>query len=295
MVAQPKIAEASEIVEITELSRTRSRSVDEMTEAIPLLQATQVGFSVGEQRLLDGISLVLQPGEVVGLIGPNGAGKSTLLKVLSGIWKTQTGQILLGGQLLSKYRPRQIARLIGQVAQSHGTDAPFTVRDVVLMGRNPYLGRFEVERPQDRQIAEEAMRAVHISALSDRTINTLSGGERQRTFLARALAQEPSILLLDEPTSNLDIRHQIDILATVQRLAHQRALGVLVAIHDLSLAARFCDRLILMYAGTVTAEGAPETVLVPEHIASAFGVQVQPYRDPYTHDLKLSISTDPLP
>jgi iron complex transport system ATP-binding protein len=254
-----------------------------------LLQATRVSYRVGSADLLRGVSLSLHGGEVVSLIGPNGAGKSTLLKVLSGLWRGASGEITLCGQSLARYRPRQIARLIGQVAQSATLDAAFAVRDVVLMGRNPHLGRFEIEQPRDRQIADDAMRVTHTLTLAERTINTLSGGERQRVFLARALAQEPSILLLDEPTNNLDIRHQIDILSTVQRLAQQRGLGVLIAIHDLSLAARFCDRLILLYGGTIIAEGSPEAVLTPPHLARAFGVTAQAYRDPFTHDLKLSI------
>ncbi len=254
-----------------------------------LLRAANISFKLGDRYVLREVSLALRQGEVVGVIGPNGAGKSTLLKVISGVWKGAQGRITLCGQPLTSYTPRHIARLVGQVGQSVTIDAPFTVRDVVLMGRNPHLGRFEIEKPRDRHIADGAMRATQTLALAERAINTLSGGERQRVLLARALAQEPSILLLDEPTSNLDIRHQIDILATVQRLARQRGLGVLIAIHDLSLAARFCDRLILLHDGRIVAEGRPEEVLVPQHVASAFGVQAQTYRDPYTHDLKLSI------
>jgi cobalamin transport system ATP-binding protein len=254
-----------------------------------LLHAASISFKLGDRYLLRDVSLSLTGGEVIGVIGPNGAGKSTLLKLISGLWKGATGQITLCGQPLSSYKPRHIARLIGQVGQAVTIDAPFTVRDVVLMGRNPYLGRFEIEKPQDRHIADDAMRVTHTLALAERAISTLSGGERQRALLARALAQEPSILLLDEPTSNLDIRHQLDILATVQRLARQRHLGVLITIHDLSLAARFCDRLILLYDGKILAEGNPEEVLTPQHIASAFGVQAQLYHDPYTHALKLSV------
>ncbi len=254
-----------------------------------LLQAENVSFRLGERYLLREVSLALRQGEIVGVIGPNGAGKSTLLKVISGLWKGATGQIVLRGQPLSRYTPRQTARLIGQVGQSAAIDAPFSVRDVVLMGRNPHLGRFEIERPRDRQVADDAMRITHTLALAGRAINMLSGGERQRVLLARALAQEPSILLLDEPTSNLDIRHQIEILSTVRQLTRRQDLGVMIAIHDLSLAARFCDRLILMDNGRIVAEGTPEEVLIQPHLAAAFGVLARPYRDPYTQDLKLSI------
>src|SRR5258708_5107495 len=255
-----------------------------------LLCAAHVTFRIGSRDLLRDVSITLHAGEVAGLIGPNGAGKSTLLKVLSGLWQASSGDVILRGQPLRGYRPRQIARLIGQVHQTNAFDTPFSVQDVVAMGRNPHLGRFEVERPRDRQIVRDAMLETHLLSLAERPVNALSGGERQRVFLARALAQEPSILLLDEPTSNLDIHHQIEILGLVQRLSRQRRLSVLIAIHDLTLAARFCDRLILMHRGQIIAGGSPESVLSPDNLASAFAVRAQPYRDPFTNDLKLSIN-----
>src|SRR5260221_1088061 len=255
-----------------------------------LLCAEHIRFRIGDRALIRDVSLALAGGEIVGLIGPNGAGKSTLLRLLSGLWKINAGEVRLCGQRLQAFRPREIAQLIGQVQQVSTLDAPFSVLDVVAMGRNPYLGRFQIEGPHDRQAVAEAMQETHTLELADRTINTLSGGERQRVFLARALAQEPSILLLDEPTSNLDIRHQIEILALVQHQAHDCGLGVLIAIHDLSMAARFCDRLILLTDGRVMAEGIPEAVLTADNLAVAFGVDAQPYRDPFTDDLKLSIA-----
>jgi iron complex transport system ATP-binding protein len=256
----------------------------------PLLRTIRVEFQIDERALLHDISLSLHPGEIVGLIGPNGAGKSTLLRLLSGLWKATGGQVMLQGQPIARHNTRQIAQLIGQVQQSAVLDAPFSVREIVAMGRNPHLGRFEIEKPHDKAAVIEAMHSTNTLVLADRAINQLSGGERQRVFLARALAQEPLILLLDEPTSNLDIRHQIEILTLVQRQAHVRGLGVLIAIHDLSMAARFCDRLILLYDGKITAEGTPESVLTANNLANAFGVKAQPYRDPFTHDLNLSIA-----
>lgn len=270
----------------------RQKENDQSAVAADLLRADHVALRIGVREILRDVSITLKPGEVAGLIGPNGAGKSTLLKVLSGLWQPTSGQVILRGQPLKSYRPRQIARFIGQVHQTNAFDTPFSVQDVVAMGRNPYLGRFEVERPADRLIVRDAMRETHITSLAERPVNALSGGERQRVFLARALAQEPSILLLDEPTSNLDIRHQIEILALVQRLSRQRGLSVLIAIHDLTLAARFCDRLILMNRGQIIAGGSPESVLTPENLASAFAVRAKPYHDPYTNDLKLSIDLE---
>ncbi len=256
---------------------------------VNLLTAAHVGYQLNRRELLHDVSLSLHGGEVVGLIGPNGAGKSTLLKVLSGLWSGASSKIDLCGKPLAGYRPREIARMVAMVAQSATLDAAFTVRDVVLMGRNPYLSRFQVEGVLDRQIAEESMRATDTLSLAERAINTLSGGERQRVFLARALAQQPSILLLDEPTSNLDVRHQLDILTLARNLSRERGIGVLIAIHELSLAARFCDRLALLYHGQIVAEGDPVVVLTPDNLSRVFGVLAQTYYDPYTHDLKLSI------
>ncbi|HVO69703.1 MAG TPA: ABC transporter ATP-binding protein [Aggregatilineaceae bacterium] len=277
------------------MSALRKLAGDPVPEAGRLLQVKNVTYRIGEQTILRDVSLTLDGGEIVGVIGPNGAGKSTLLKIIARQGTPTfggtpaSGSITVCGQALTHYRPHQLARLMGQVTQYHTLDAAFTVRDVVLMGRNPYLGRFEIEKPLDQAIAERAMQITSTAALADRLITTLSGGERQRVFLARALAQEPSILLLDEPTSNLDIRHQIEILALVQRLTRERRLGIVMAIHDLSLAARYCDRLVLLNGGAVLADGSPDDVLTPGNLERAFGVEAQPYRDPFTHDLKLSI------
>jgi iron complex transport system ATP-binding protein len=254
-----------------------------------LLHVEQVRYQIRENTILNDIAFALAEGEVLGLIGPNGAGKSTLFKILTRHWTPSSGQISICDHPLGTLRPMQLARWLGYMAQTNVLDAAFTVEEVVLMGRNPYLGRFEIETSHDRAIARRAMQTTHILHLAERQITALSGGERQRVFLARALAQEPAILLLDEPTSNLDIRHQIDMLTLIRQLTRQRGLGVLMAIHDLALAARFCDRLILLCAGHMVAVGTPEEVLTPAHLACAFEIEAQPYRDPFTHDLKLSI------
>jgi iron complex transport system ATP-binding protein len=235
------------------------------------------------------VSLRLQRGEVLGVIGPNGAGKSTLLRAVCGVWPVSSGAVMLNGQPLGHYRLRQIAQHIAWLPQAAAFEAAFTVREVVLMGRNPYLGRFEVESAADRQIADDALQATDTLSFADRLITTLSGGERQRVFLARALAQTPSILLLDEPTASLDVRHQLDLLALTSRLARERELAVMVALHDLSLAAQFCDRLMLLSQGEILAEGSPPEVLTPANLSRAFQIAAQVYADPYTGALKLSI------
>jgi iron complex transport system ATP-binding protein len=159
----------------------------------------------------------------------------------------------------------------------------------VLMGRSPYLNRFQMESASDRAVAERALTATDSAHLADRMINTLSGGERQGVLLARALAQEPRLLLLDEPTSNLDLKHQHRALTLARQLARENALGVIVAVHDLALAARYCDRLILLLCGRVLAEGTPEQVLTPEHLRHAFDIEAQIYRDPIYNTLALAI------
>jgi iron complex transport system ATP-binding protein len=239
--------------------------------------------------ILRGVTFSVGPGELVGLIGPNGAGKSTLLKVIGGLWSGAKGEINLFEKPLARYSPRELARLIAQVPQATALDFPFTVQQVVMMGRNPYLGRFQLETGQDRRVAEESMRRTQILDLAGRLVHTLSGGERQRVLIARALTQQPRLLLLDEPTANLDVQHQLRILNLVRGLVREDGLGAVAAVHDLELAARFCDRLVLLHQGTVLAEGSPQDVLTSDHLWAAYGVTLRPYPDPITGHLRLSL------
>jgi iron complex transport system ATP-binding protein len=256
----------------------------------PLIEAQAVSLSLDGAVILSDVSLTLQPGEMLGLIGPNGAGKTTLLKALGGLMKINSGAIRLAGQRLASRGPREIARMMASVPQGAITDFAFTVREIVLMGRSPHLGRFEVESLHDRDVADNAMRVMGIGGLAERYVTTLSGGERQRVFIARALAQEPRVLLLDEPTANLDVKHQLDVLGLVAQLAHEDGLGVIAAIHDLDLAAEFCDRLILLHQGKVLAEGKPEAALTAEYLSEAFEVRANLYRDPFTQAMRLSLA-----
>lgn len=258
----------------------------------PLLQARQLGYSIEQAPLLCEVSVTLHVGEIVGLIGPNGAGKSTLLRALGGLRRDISGEIDLMGKPLHHYSIREIARRVATVPQSTDLDFAFTVKEVVSMGRNPYLGRFQIEGPEDRRIVSEAMQALAITEFAERHVNTLSGGERQRVFIARALAQQPKALLLDEPIASLDVHHQIEVMQILARLAHQQGMGLLAAIHDLDLAAYFCDRLILLHQGQIIADDVPEAVLTPDHLEAAFNIRAYTFRDPFNDALRLSLELD---
>ncbi len=252
-----------------------------------LLAASNLAFAYNGTPILQHFTFELRGGELVGLVGPNGAGKSTFLRLISGLLRPGAGRVELLGRPLGRYSIREIARLVAHVPQSTAFDFPLTVREVVLMGRSPYLGRFQIEDEQDRVIADAAMRTTDTLRFARRFVNTLSGGERQRVLIARALAQQPRILLLDEPTSNLDIRHQLELLELVRNLAHQQQIGVVAAIHDLPLAARFCDRVALLAEGRIVADGRPADVFTPDQLARVFGVEVTVDREPVTGGLRL--------
>lgn len=255
-----------------------------------LLQANNIDVSIDGTHILRDVTASLRAGELVGFIGPNGAGKTTLLKTMNGLINPTRGEICLMGKPLASYPRRQIAQVIAHVPQSTLSDFAFTTREIVLMGRSPHLGRFEIEQGDDREIAAQAMARMHVDHLADRLVTTLSGGERQRVFIARALAQQPKALLLDEPTANLDVKHQLDVLEMAADLARQENLGIIAAIHDLNLAAHYCDRLVLLEDGQVLADASPEDVLTPKNLADAFEVQAQVYRDPFTQGLRLSLT-----
>ena len=252
------------------------------------ISAQNLSYRIQAETLLDSVDLHADQGQLVGLIGPNGAGKSTLLRAISGILNYREGTVRLDGDDLKSLSSRDIAAglaLIPQIAPyTHG----FTSMELVLMGRYPHLGRFQIEGKEDDRIARDAMRMTRTEQFADRTLDTLSGGERQRVFVSRALAQQPRVLLLDEPTSNLDVLHQLKVLDLVRQLIDD-GLTAVAAIHDLNMAARYCDRLVLLKNGRVLAEGSPEEVLVPETIRSAFGVRAAVYRDPMTDSLAISV------
>ena len=252
------------------------------------VNAKGLHYEVDAQTLLDGVDLNVERGQFVGLIGPNGAGKTTLLRAIAGILSYSDGMVLLEGSDLKNVTPRDIARTLALVPQVAPYTQGFTALELVLMGRYPHMGRLQTEGPKDNLVARDAMRLTETAQFAQRTLDTLSGGERQRIFVSRALAQQPRILLLDEPTSNLDILHQLKVIGLVRKLV-DGGLTAIAAIHDLQLAARYCDRLVLMKDGRVLAQGAPESVLTPDAIASSFGVKVSVYRDSISGALALSL------
>ena len=239
-------------------------------------------------RILDGVSVAVGAGEFVGLIGPNGAGKSTMLRAMSGVLARREGTVTLQGRDLDAMGPGEVARVLALVPQMAPYTYGFTALEVVMMGRYPHMGRFQVEGAAERRIAERALETTEAAQFAHREAATLSGGERQRVFLARALAQTPRVLLLDEPTANLDIQHQLRALGLVRELV-RGGMAAIAAIHDLTLAARYCDRLVLLHQGRVVGEGTPREVLTPETLERIFGVRAVVYPDPLTGSLTLSL------
>lgn len=237
------------------------------------LELQHVRVSLGGKPVLRDLSLVLRGGMVTALVGPNGAGKSTLLRVLTRVLRPDGGEVCLAGRSLQHWSRRELARRMAIVAQEPKLPEGFTVFDLVMMGRSPYLGALGRETAIDLEAVRGALRRVRLESLADRRVEELSGGERQRVALARALAQTPAWLLLDEPTNNLDVRHQIDILRFVRAQASS-GLGVLIVLHDLNLAARAADRVVLLEAGAVRADGLVGEVLTEGLLRSVYRADV---------------------
>jgi iron complex transport system ATP-binding protein len=238
------------------------------------LAAEHVSFAFGESVALADVSVALGAGEVLAVVGPNGSGKSTLLRVLAGLARPSAGQIRLDGEPLGALGRRTVARRLALVPQDPRVDYPFTVLEVTLMGRAPHQRGLGLPSARDLEVARQALARVDAGELAGRVIDHLSGGERQRVFLARALAQEPDMLLLDEPTTHLDLRHQLDTHALLRRSCRERGLTCVTVVHDLNLAMTYCDRVIVLSDGRVAAAGPPAETLTAACVAEVFGVAV---------------------
>ncbi|MHC1636318.1 MAG: heme ABC transporter ATP-binding protein [Candidatus Methanospirareceae archaeon] len=247
------------------------------------LEIKNVDAYYGSIKVLESIDFSAEHGEFLGIIGPNGSGKTTLLRTISRILKPKIGAILLDGEDVRRFKDKEFWRKFAAVPQETAINFDFSALDIVLMGRNPHLSRFQMESEKDIEIARRSMELTNCWHLAERRISELSGGEKQRVIIARALAQQPKVLLLDEPTSHLDINHQIEIMDLLKRLTVEEKLIVISAIHDLNLAAQYCDRLILLHKGKIVSIGKPKDVLTPENIKKAFNTDVIVKKHPLTN------------
>jgi iron complex transport system ATP-binding protein len=244
-----------------------------------ILAATDIICRRRGRVVLNRVSVRVAAGELLGLVGANGAGKSSLLEALAGQLAVEGGSIRLEDRDLRTYTGKALARVISVVPQQLPSAGTFTVDDVTLMGRYPYLSSFQAETARDRRITRLALRHAGVLHLRERQVSTLSGGERQLVFIARALAQDPQVLLLDEPTANLDWPHETRLFRLIAHLTG-RGVAVVAAIHDLELASRHCDRLVLLEGGAIVATGTPAEVLTPKHLEAAFRVRAEVRPDP---------------
>ena len=246
-----------------------------------MLKIQNLSVNYGTRRILHDVSFEVQSGETLALIGPNGAGKSTLIRAVSGVIPIASGHVRTNGDDFASLSALQRARYVATVPQAVSMPPAYTVWETVLFGRTPYLGFLGQPSQNDEEIARQSLGRVSALPLADRRVGELSGGEQQRVLLARALCQSTPILLLDEPTAHLDLQYQVSLLELVHGLAHKDHLAVLIALHDLNLAAHYADRVALMVAGKIKAMGTPQEVLQPEIIQEAYCLPVQVIKHPF--------------
>ncbi|MER2030592.1 MAG: heme ABC transporter ATP-binding protein [Solibacillus sp.] len=252
-----------------------------------MIQLHHVEYSVDDKEILKNISLEIIEGNFIGIIGPNGSGKSTMLKILYRHLKQSSGKVTLHEQEVWDISPKKLARQMAVVSQESTVLFDFTVRDLVMMGRTPYKGWLSSDNSEDMSIVDRSMELANVAHLANRTLSNLSGGEKKRVMLARALAQQASILVLDEPTNHLDIEHQLHLMDLVKDLP----ITIIAALHDLNLAAAYCDDLIVMKDGTLHIQGSPESVLTTEMLKEVFNIHAGVSRNPFTEKMHLFFYT----
>ncbi|HKV55111.1 MAG TPA: ABC transporter ATP-binding protein [Candidatus Binataceae bacterium] len=262
---------------------------------IEALRATGITAGYGARTVLHGLSFEVKAGEMLAVVGPNGAGKSTMLRVVNGALRSRQGAVDLLGRRLEDYGRRELARIIATVAQENQVAFHFTVLEIVLMGRAPHLGSLHFESRRDLEIAHAALERFGLLELAHRAIHEVSGGERKRVFLARALAQEPKVALLDEPTAFLDLRHIAEIFTQFRELCSERAMAVVATMHDLNTAALYADRVLLLKDGATVACGTPDEVLTSANLTDVYEVEVEVSRNPATGGLTVLVGAPASP
>lgn len=248
-----------------------------------MLVADGLHKSYPNRRVLRGVSLSVSPGEMLGVVGPNGSGKTTLVRLLTGEESPDAGEVRLDGRPLSDWSQRERARRLAVLPQEGLPSVPFSVREVVEMGRHPHQGFWPWAGVRDRQVVERVLQQTGLQADRDRQVNQLSGGERQRVAIAKAMAQGPRVLILDEPTTFLDIAHQLGMLDWIRSWGQKECVAVLIVLHDLNLAALYCDRILMLKEGTCFAQGTPSDTLTPDRIREVYGVEPVLTQHPVTH------------
>ncbi len=247
----------------------------------PLIKINKLDWFYNEEKVLDNITLSFNNG-FYGIIGPNGSGKTTLIKNIARSLMPKEGTVFLNERDITGFSNREYAREISYVPQNTNLEFEFSVMDIVLMGRSPYLGRFQTESTHDMDIARNAMEITNTWHLRKKNIGMISGGERQRVIIARALAQQTNVMLLDEPVSQLDIQHQIEILEILKNLTKDKKISVILSLHDLNIAAQYCDEMILMDKGRIFKKGFPHEIILKENIRKVFGMEAHIMKNPLT-------------
>jgi iron complex transport system ATP-binding protein len=252
------------------------------------IHTSDLSFAYKDRGVLRAVSLSIERAEMVGILGPNGSGKTTLIKIISAVLRGQ-GKVDINGKSIETYERRNLSRLIAVVQQESRVNFPYTAAEIVLMGRASYHSPFALEGKKDFEVARACMDLTDSLSLSDRYLHELSGGEKQRVMIARALAQEPEILLLDEPSAFLDLKHQVQVFELLRRLSRERALTIVAALHDLNVAALFFPRLIMLLDGKIYRDGSPKEVLTEETVEEVYGIRVRIEQDPVSDKPQLFI------
>jgi iron complex transport system ATP-binding protein len=254
----------------------------------PALETRDLSFAYQDRVALQGVELCIRRGEMLGLLGPNGSGKTTLLRVLSGVIAGK-GELKINGRNADNYGRRELSKLFAVVPQESRVNFPYTIAEIVLMGRASHHSAFVLEGKKDLEVARASMELTDSLTLAQRYLHELSGGEKQRVMIARALAQEPEILLLDEPSAFLDLKHQVQIFELLARLNRERGLTVIAALHDLNLAALYFPRLVILCDGKIYCDGSSNEVLTEKNIEEVYGVRVYIGKDPSGERVQVSL------